>query len=138
MADKKEADLAEPRWFYYISILAAFMFTIYISIYSAIHFEDTKYMNIVVIFLFISLISFFLISAVYFRTEKKRYHALAPVLFFIGIVALLAYAYKAVDATNIVRYSIIYAIAVVGISLFTLLPRRIIALKKPKKGGRQA
>ncbi|MBI2541171.1 hypothetical protein HYV80_00480 [Candidatus Woesearchaeota archaeon] len=135
---KKEAKAAAPKWFYYISILAAFLFTIYMSIYSAIHFEDIKYMNLVVIFLFISLVSFFLISAVYFHTEKKGYHSLAPILFFVGIVALLAYAYKAVDATNMVRYSIIYAISVVGISLFTLLPRRKVMVKKSNAAQRQA
>ena len=124
MADKKEVKIEAPQWFYYISILMAFFFTFYISIYSAIHFENIRYMNIVVVFLFITTISFFIISGVYFRTEKMGYHLLAPVLFFAGIASLVVYAYKAVDSSGIVRYSIIYAIAVVGISLFILLPKK--------------
>lgn len=122
---KKEASLARiPNWFYYVSILAAFLFTIYISIYSAIHFESIRYMNIVVVFLFITIVSFFIVSGVYFQTEKMGYHVLAPVLFFAGMVSLVVYAYKAADASDIVRYSIIYTIIVVGLSLFTLLPKK--------------
>ena len=125
MAFKKEVSLDKsPNWFYYVSILPAFLFTIYISVYAAIHFESIKYMNIVVVFMFITIASFFMISGVYFRTEKMGYHVLAPVLFFAGMVSLIFYAYKAVDASDIVRYSIIYTIAVVGISLFILLPRK--------------
>ena len=120
----------KPAWFYYISILAAFLFTMYISIYSSIHFENIKYMNIVVVFLFITVISFFMISAVYFHTEKMGYHLLAPLLFFLGMVSLVVYAYKAVDASDIVRYSIIYTIIVVGISLFILLPKNTKKIKK--------
>lgn len=130
MPAKKEVKIAAPQWFYYISVSAAFLFTIYISIYSAIHFEDIKYMNIVVVFLSITLISFFLISAVYFRTEKMGYHALSSIVFFAGMVGLIIYAYKAADATSIVRYSIIYTIIVAGISLFILLPKKKFALKK--------
>lgn len=130
MPSKKEARITAPQWFYYISVSAAFLFTIYISVYSAIHFEDIRYMNIVVVFLSITLISFFLISAVYFRTEKMGYHALPPVVFFAGMVGLIVYAYKAADATSIVRYSIIYTIIVSGISLFILLPKKKFALKK--------
>src|SRR3989339_91312 len=116
MAGKKEvmADQS-PQWFYFASILAAFLFTMYISIYSTIHFESIRYMNIVVIFLFITVVSFFLVSGVYFHTEKMGYHTLAPLLFFAGMVSLVVYAYKAVDASDIVRYSIIYTIVVVGI-----------------------
>ena len=121
--DKKEL----PDWFYYISIAVAFLFTLYISVYATIHFESIKYMNLVVVFLFITIAMFFLISAVYFKTEKLGYHTLAPVLFFAGIVSLVLYAFKAVDASDIVRYSIIYTIIVSGISLFILLQR--------KKGG---
>ena len=123
MADKKEVNLGAPQWFYYISIWIAFLFTIYISIYSAIHFEDIRYMNVVVVFLFITAVSFFIISGVYFHTEKKGYHVLASVLFFAGLVSLVFYAYKAVDASDIVRYSIIYTIIIVGISVFSLLPK---------------
>lgn len=81
-------------------------------------------MNIVIVFLFITFVSFFLISAVYFQTEKIGYHVLAPVLFFGGMSGLIIYAYKAVDASNIVRYSIIYTIIVVGISLFIIIPKK--------------
>ena len=116
-----------PQWFYYFSILAAFLFTMYISIYSTIHYESIKYMNIVIVFLFITIISFFMISGVYFQTEKMGYHVLAPVLFFAGMVSLIVYAFKAVDASDIVRYSIIYTIIVVGISLFILLPKKKVA-----------
>ena len=122
MPNKKE--VSSPKWFYLASILAAFLFTLYISIYSAIHFESIKYMNIVVVFLFITTVSFFLISAVYFQTEKMGYHILAPILFFAGMVSLIVYAFNAVDATGIVRYSIIYTIILTGISLFILLPRK--------------
>ncbi len=130
MADKKEAIIVKPQWFYYTSISAAFLFTVYISIYSTIHFESIRYMNVVVVFLFITLVSFFIISGVYFRTEKMGYHTLAPVLFFTGMAFLIFYAYKAVDATGIVRYSIIYTIIVVGISLFVLLPKKKHKTKK--------
>ena len=129
MVKIKEVKVDAPQWFYYVSILAAFFFTMYISIYSAIHFESIRYMNIVVVFLFITVVSFFLISGVYFHTEKMGYHSLAPLLFFAGMVSLIVYAYKAVDATDIVRYSIIYTIIVVGISLFILLPKKKDAIK---------
>ena len=125
MKSIKEANFREsPKWFYYSSILIAFLFTMYISIYSTIHFENIRYMNIVVVFLFITAVSFFLISAMHFHTEKMGYHILAPSLFFIGMISLIFYAYKAVDASSIVRYSIIYTIVIVGISLFTLLPKK--------------
>ena len=125
MAVKKEVNPVKTiAWFYYISILAAFFFTMYISIYSAIHFESIRYMNIVVVFLFITIASFFLISWVYFHTEKMGYHTIAQILFFAGIIGLIFYAYKAVDASSIVRYSIIYTILVVGISLFILLLKK--------------
>ena len=134
MADKKEEKGEKPIWFYHASILAAFLFTIYMSIYSAIHFESIRYMNIVVVFLFITIASFFLISSVYFHTEKMGYHALAPILFFAGMVGLIFYSYNAVDASDIVRYSIMYTIIVAGISLFILLPKKklaIIPISKP-------
>lgn len=119
-----------PQWFYFISILAAFLFTMYISIYSTIHFESIRYMNVVVVFLFIAIMSFFIISGVYFHTEKMGYHILAPVLFFAGMTSLIVYSFKAVDASDIVRYSIIYTIIVVGISLFILLPKKKFNIKK--------
>lgn len=136
MAKRKEVNSNKtPQWFYYISILAAFLFTMYISIYSAIHFENIRYMNIVVVFLFITIVSFFITAGAYFHTEKMGYHILAPVLYFVGMSSLIIYAYKASDASNVVRYSIIYTIIVVGISLFVLLPKKKLSslnLKKPK------
>src|SRR3989338_6373721 len=140
MANKKEVVIDKSQWFYYISILAAFLFTIYISVYSAIHFENIRYMNIVVVFLFITAVSFFITSGVYFHTEKMGYHILAPVLFFAGMTSLIFYAYNAADASDIVRYSIIYTIIVVGISLFILLPKKKYAFKKsfPKTGQKIA
>ncbi|MBI2650650.1 hypothetical protein HYX04_05045 [Candidatus Woesearchaeota archaeon] len=139
MAKIKEVRLDRaPYWFYYTSILAAFLFTIYISIYSAIHFESIKYMNIVVVFLFITFVSFFLISGVYFHTEKMGYRALAPLLFFAGMVSLVVYAYKAVDASGIVRYSIVYTIIVAGISLFILLPKKKITAKTSNKNNKKS
>lgn len=132
MAGKKEIEAVKfPDWFYYVSILAAFLFTMYISIYSTIHFESIRHMNLVVVFIFMTLVSFFLISAVYFRTERMGYHTLAPIAYFIGMASLIVYAYKAVDASNIVKYSIMYTIIVVGISLFILLSRK-------KKNGKSA
>lgn len=119
MDKKKRA----PEWFYYVSILVAFLFTIYISVYAAIHFESIKYMNTVVVFFFMTMAMFFMISAVYFKTEKLGYHTLAPILFFAGIVSLIVYAFKAVDASSIVQYSIIYTIIVSGISVFFLLQK---------------
>ncbi|MBI3027665.1 hypothetical protein HYY70_06155 [Candidatus Woesearchaeota archaeon] len=129
MVKRKEVG-TKPEWFYYVSILAAFIFTMYISVYSAIHFENIKYMNVVVVFLFLTMVFFFIISAVYFHTEKMGYHTLAPVLFFTGIASLIIYAYKAADTTNIVRYSIIYTILVVGISLFIILPKKRFNIEK--------
>ncbi|MDP3765325.1 MAG: hypothetical protein Q8R04_02330, partial [Nanoarchaeota archaeon] len=43
---KQPAKSSVPVWFYIASIFAAFMFTIYISIFAAIHFENIEYMNI--------------------------------------------------------------------------------------------
>ncbi|MBI2657777.1 hypothetical protein HYX08_03735 [Candidatus Woesearchaeota archaeon] len=134
MAKKEVKTAGTPHWFYYVSILAAFLFTIYMSVYSAIHFESIRYMNIVVVFLFITVVSFFIVSGVYFKTEKMGYHALAPVLFFAGMVSLVVYAYKAADASGMVRYSIIYTIAVVGISLFILLPKKKYTRPAPGPG----
>ena len=134
MEKKEEAIDRSYEWFYYTSILAAFFFTLYISIYSAIHFENIRYMNIVFVFLFISIVSFFIISAIYFFTEKKGYHFIAPALYFFGISSIVMYAFKAVDASNIVRYSIIYTIIVVGISLFILLPKKKFRIDKKDIG----
>src|SRR3989344_1543485 len=105
MASKKEVKVANaPQWFYYASILAAFLFMMYISVYATIHFDDIKYMNYVVVFMFLSIVSFFLISFVYFFTERIGYHAIAPLLFLMGVVGIIFYAFKASDASDIVRY----------------------------------
>ena len=135
MAVKKEAKVfSVPQWFYYVSILAAFLFTVYISIYSAIHFENIKYMNYVVIFMFLSIVSFFLISLVYLFTERRRYHALASLAFLIGMVFIIFYAFYAADATNIVKYSIIYTIVILAVSTLVLMPK----MDRKKKPAQKA
>ena len=132
MASKKEVKVANaPQWFYYASILAAFLFMMYISIYATIHFNEIKYMNYVVVFMSLAIVSFFLISLVYFFTERKGYHAFAPFLFLIGIVSIIFYAFKASDASNIVRYSVIYTIVILAISTFVLMPKMDWKPKKP-------
>ena len=131
MAIKKEEHT--PIWFYYASIMIAFLFAIYLSVYVSIYFGDLKYMALMVAFLTVTMVSFFLISAVYFQTEKMGYHALSPLLFFAGVVSLIIYAYKAVDATNVVRYSITYTIVVVAISLSILLPKNEKSKQNNKK-----
>ena len=113
-----------PTWFYIASIFAAFLFTAYISIFATLHFESIDYMNITIIFLFISMVSYFLVSAIYFISEKKRWHAIAPILFFAGIVSIMVYAFKAVNTSNLVRFSIIYTIIVAAISAYVLAIRR--------------
>lgn len=113
-----------PKWFYYISVIVAFLFIIYISIYVSITYEDIKYMNIAIVFIIITFVSFFVISGVYFQTQKMGYHSLASGLFFGGMLSLIIYTFEAVNASDIVRYSIIYAIIVTGISIFTLLPKK--------------
>lgn len=117
-------DGSVPFWFYIGSIFAAYLFTAYISIFAAIHFESIEYMNITVVFLFISLVSFFLVSGVYFVFEKKSVHSAAPILFFAGITSIMIYAFKAVDTSSLVRYSILYTIVVAAISVYILAVRR--------------
>ena len=119
-----ETDDKAPSWFYIGSIVAAYLFTIYISIYATIHFESIEYMNIMVVFLFISLVSFFLVSAAYFIFEKKSMHSVAPILFFVGITSIMIYAFKAVDTSSLVRYSIMYTIIVAAISMYVLAARK--------------
>lgn len=113
-----------PTWFYMASIFAAFLFTIYLSIFATIHFGDIIYMNIMIVFLFFSMVSYFLISAVYFISEKRQWHAAAPILFFIGIVSIMIYAFKAVDTSDLVRFSIIYTIIVTAVSAYVLAIKR--------------
>jgi len=124
MLQKKVSDGATPNLFYIASIFAAFLFTAYISIFAAIHFDDIGNMNIMVVFLFISMVSYFLISAMFFISEKKQWHAAAPILFFIGIVAIMIYAFKAVDTSDLVRFSIIYTIIVTAVSAYALIVKR--------------
>ena len=113
-----------PIWFYIASIFGAYLFTVYISIYAALHFESIEYMNITIVFLFISIVSFFLVSALYFIYEKRTKHSIAPILFFAGIVSIMIYAFKAVDTSNLVRFSIIYTIIVAALSTYILAIKR--------------
>jgi hypothetical protein len=115
---------AVPSWFYMGAIFAAFLFATYISIFATLHFEDIEYMNITIVFLFISMVSFFLISAIFFISEKMKLHSIAPLIFFSGIVALMFYAFKAPDATGLVRYATFYAIIVAAVSVYVLAVRR--------------
>lgn len=114
----------KPMWFYISSIFAAFMFTLYISIFATIHFESIAYMNITIVFLFISMVSYFLISSIFFISEKKKWHGAVSLLFFIGLAAVMVYAFKAVDTSDLVRFSIIYTIIVAAISCYVLAVRK--------------
>lgn len=113
-----------PVWFYIVSVFAAFMFTIYISIFATIHFESIEYMNMTIVFLFISMVSYFLISTVFFVSEKKGMHWIPAFLFFAGVSTIMVYAFKAVDTSNLVRFSIIYTIIVTAVSTYVLAVRR--------------
>lgn len=113
-----------PIWFYISSIFAAFLFTTFISVYATIHFENIAYMNITIVFFFIAMVSYFLIASVFFISEKRKWHAAAPTLFFIGIVCIMIYAFRAIDTSDLVRYSIIYTIIVAAISSYVLAIRR--------------
>jgi len=48
------------------------LFLIYISIFATLHFESIEHMNITIIFLFIAMVSYFLISAIYMVSENKK------------------------------------------------------------------
>jgi len=113
-----------PEWFYIGSVFGVFLFTAVISVFAAIHFNDIGNMNLFIVFMFISMVSFFLISAVYFISEKMKWHHIAPILFFIGIVGVMIYAFKAIDASDLVRYSIIYTIIVTAVSTYVLVIKR--------------
>ena len=115
---------SKPVWFYISSIFAAFLFTAYISIFATIHFESIEYMNITIVFFFISIVSYFLITALFFISEKKKWHSAASLSFFIGIVAIMVYAFKAIDTSNLVRFSIIYTIIVAAASSYVLAIRK--------------
>jgi hypothetical protein len=69
---RKADDGKIPTWFYMSSIFAAFLFLIYISIFATLHFESIEHMNITIIFLFIAMVSYFLISAIYMVSENKK------------------------------------------------------------------
>ncbi len=118
------ASSTKPVWFYISSIFAAFLFTIYLSIFATLHFESIEYMNITIVFIFISIVSYFLITAIFFISEKQKWHSLASTLFFAGIVAIMVYAFKAIDTSNLVRFSIIYTIIVAAISSYVLAIRK--------------
>ena len=113
-----------PEWFYIGSVFGVFLFTAVISVFAAIHFNDIENMNLFIVFMFIAMISFFLISAVYFISEKMKWHHIAPILFFIGIVGVMIYAFKAIDASELVRYAIIYTIIVTAVSVWVLVIKR--------------
>ena len=113
----------KPLWFYLSSIFAVFLFTAYISIFAAIYFENIEYMKITIVFIFISIVSFFLISSIFFISEKKKWASIASLMFFIGITLIMVYAFKAVDTSNLVKYSIIYTIIVTAISTYILAIR---------------
>ena len=121
---KKEKNEPIPVWFYITSIFAAFMFTIYISIFATIHFESIEYMNMTIVFLFIAMVSYFLISTVFFVSEEKSLHWMPAFVFFAGVSTIMVYAFKAVDTSNLVRFSIIYTIIVAAISTYVLAVRR--------------
>jgi len=111
-------------WFYIGSVFAAYLFTAYISIFAALHFENLQYINITLIFLFVSFVSFFLISAIYFHFEKNKKHSNALAIFFIGLVSIMIYAFKAADNSDLARYSIMYTIIVVAISVYVLAVKK--------------
>ena len=113
-----------PAWFYIVSVFAAFMFTIYISIFATIHFESIEYMNMTIVFLFIAMVSYFLISLVFFVSEEKGLHWIPAFLFFAGVSTIMVYAFKAIDTSNLVRFSIIYTIIVAAISTYVLAVKR--------------
>ncbi|MAE42401.1 hypothetical protein CMO93_01405 [Candidatus Woesearchaeota archaeon] len=115
-----EAEVKNPLWFYMSSVFAAYLFTISIAIFATLHFESIRYISAAIIFLFISIASFFLISAIYFFYKKKKKHYIALILFFIGLVSIIVYAFKAVDTSNLVAYSIVYTIIVITVSLQVL------------------
>lgn len=118
------------EWFYALSIFIAFIFALFVSIYSTIYFGSMEYMNLMMTFIFIVLVSFFLISSVYFFSEKKVLNSLISLLFFIGTIALIAYAFKAADTSNLTKYSIVYTIVVSAVSCFFLLVKRKQEAKK--------
>ena len=83
-----------------------------------------EYMNITIVFLFIAMVSYFLISLVFFISEEKGLHWIPAFLFFAGVSTIMVYAFKAIDTSNLVRFSIIYTIIVAAISTYVLAVKR--------------
>ena len=81
-------------------------------------------MNITIVFLFIAMVSYFLISLVFFISEEKGLHWIPAFLFFAGVSTIMVYAFKAIDTSNLVRFSIIYTIIVAAISTYVLAVKR--------------
>ena len=111
--------------FYIFSMFLAFMFAMFISVYSAIHFESMRYMNIMMSFMIMVMASFFLISTVYFFSEQQRPEGWISTSFFIGMFLIALYASKAVDATNMTKYSILYTILVSGVCGYVILSKQL-------------
>ncbi|MBL7054342.1 hypothetical protein ISS05_01130 [Candidatus Woesearchaeota archaeon] len=112
-------------WFFVASMFLVFMFTLFISVYSAIHFESIEYMNLMMVFMIIIMVTFFLVSIVYFFSEKLEVTGWIATSFFIGILLIILYAFKAVDTANLTRYSIIYTIIVGAVSCYIVLAKNI-------------
>jgi len=111
--------------FYIFSMLLAFMFAMFISVYSTIHYGDMVYMNLMLAFIIVVMTSFFIISAVYFYSEKEIPEGRISALFFIGMFLLAIYASKAVDATNMTKYAIFYTIIVSGVCSYIILSKKL-------------
>lgn len=125
------------EWFYISSMFIVFMFTLFISVYSTIHFGSMEYMNLMMVFLVIVMVSFFVISAVYFFSEKIMINAWISSLFSIGVIILTLYAFKAPDTTDLTRFSIIYTIIVIIVVI--TISCHVLNIKKPeiKKSKKQ-
>ena len=112
--------------FYIFSMLLAFMFAMFISVYSTIHYGDMVYMNLMFAFIVVVMTSFFLISTVYFFSEKEKHEGKIAILFFVGVFLLAIYASKAADATNMTKYGIFYTIIVSSICSYIILSKKLI------------
>jgi len=97
----------------------------FISVYSTIHYGDMVYMNLMLAFIIVVMTSFFIISAVYFYSEKEIPEGRISALFFIGMFLLAIYASKAVDATNMTKYAIFYTIIVSGVCSYIILSKKL-------------
>jgi len=112
--------------FYIFSMLLAFMLAIFISIYSTIHYGDMVYMNLMFGFIVVVMTSFFLISTVYFFSEKEKQEGKIAILFFVGVFLLAIYASNAADATNMTKYGIFYTIIVSSICSYIILSKKLV------------